>query len=108
MKQKRIANIERITSETNIKLEFNIPNTVFRPMPDITSSLLSITPKKNVKIKYEVLKIIVENAFKHRRKKLIHNLKHIIKKSKLEEIKDYRAEQLSIEEYQDLTYFIKK
>ncbi len=92
----------------NIKLEFNIPNTVFRPMPDITSSLLSITPKKNVNIKYEFLKIIVENAFKHRRKKLIHNLKHIIEKSKLEEIKDYRAEQLSVEEYQELTYFINK
>ena len=27
----------------NIQLEFNIPNTVFRPMPEITSSLLSIT-----------------------------------------------------------------
>ena len=92
----------------NIQLEFNIPNTVFRPMPEITSSLLSITPKKNMNIKYESLKLIVENAFKHRRKKLIHNLKHIIQKSKLEEIKDCRAEQLSVAQYQELTYFIKK
>ena len=92
----------------NLKLEFNIPNTVFRPIPEITSSLLSITPKKNLNIKYELLKIVVENAFKHRRKKLVHNLKHIIEKSKLEEIKDCRAEQLSVEKYQELTHFINK
>ena len=92
----------------NIQLEFNIPNTVFRPMPEITSSLLSITPKQNMNINYELLKLVVENAFKHRRKKLIHNLKHIIKKTKLEEIKDCRAEQLSIEQYQELTYFVNK
>ena len=35
-------------------------------------------PKKNVNINYENLKKIVEAAFKHRRKKLKHNLKSII------------------------------
>ena len=122
MLQKEVA--ERIVSKENnkkygrtsimmqsffkVELKFTIPNTVFRPMPKIKSSLLSITPRKNIDLDYNNLKIIVENAFKHRRKKLIHNLKNIIDENKLDEVKDKRAEQLTVTQYQDLSHFIIK
>ncbi len=92
----------------NIELSFNIPNTVFRPMPEIKSSLLSITPKNNNQVDYNNLKIVVQNAFKHRRKKLTHNLKNIIEPDKLKEVKNQRAEQLTITQYQELSHFIIK
>ena len=57
-------------------------------------------------MQYKNLKIIVENAFKHRRKKLIHNLKNILKADALNEIKDKRAEQLSVADYQKLSHYI--
>ena len=91
----------------NLKLEFHIPNTVFNPQPKVTSSLLSITPKKNITINYDNLKKIVEAAFKHRRKKLKHNLKTIINEIGLETIKDKRAEELSVDEYKNLIQYIK-
>lgn len=92
----------------NVKLKFNISNTVFRPMPEIKSSLLSITPRKNINLDYNNLKVVVENAFKHRRKKLTHNLRNIIYDKKLDEVKDNRAEQLTVTQYQELSHFIIK
>ncbi len=92
----------------NIELKFNIPNTVFRPMPEIKSSLLSITPKNHYDLDYNHLKIVVKNAFKHRRKKLIHNLRDIVEPSILKKVKDKRAEQLTIQQYQELSHFIIK
>jgi 16S rRNA (adenine1518-N6/adenine1519-N6)-dimethyltransferase len=92
----------------NVKLKFNISNTVFRPMPEIKSSLLSITPRKNIDLDYNNLKVVVENAFKHRRKKLTHNLRNIIYDKKLDEVKDNRAEQLTVTQYQELSHFIIK
>ena len=77
----------------NITLEFNIPKTAFKPQPKITSSLLSITPIKNIGIEYHKLKSLVECSFRHRRKKLINNLKLIINPKGLEMIKEKRAEQ---------------
>ena len=90
----------------NVKIMFHIPNTVFRPIPDVKSSLLSITPKKNNKVNYEKLKLVVENAFKHRRKKVKHNLKNIINEKELIHIKDKRAEQLSVNDFQQLAKLI--
>ena len=92
----------------NIELSFHIPNTVFRPMPEIKSSLLSITPKNNHQLDYNNLKNVVQNAFKHRRKKLTHNLKNIIEPNKLKEVENQRAEQLTITQYQELSHFIIK
>ena len=92
----------------NIELNFHIPNTVFRPMPEIKSSLLSITPKNNHQLDYNNLKNVVQNAFKHRRKKLTHNLKNIIEPNKLKEVENQRAEQLTINQYQELSHFIIK
>ena len=90
----------------DVNLEFNIPKTVFNPQPKIISSLLVIKPKKNIHIEYKKIKKIVENAFKHRRKKLAHNLKNIIEENKYNEIKDKRAEQLSVADYQKLSHYI--
>ena len=90
----------------DVNLEFNIPKTVFNPQPKITSSLLLIKPKKNINIEYKKLKLVVENAFKHRRKKLSHNLKNIIEENYYNEIKDKRAEQLSVADYQKLSHYI--
>ena len=90
----------------DINLEFNIPKTVFNPQPKITSSLLLIKPKKEINIEYKKLKLVVENAFKHRRKKLAHNLKNILEENIYNEIKDKRAEQLSVVDYQKLSHYI--
>lgn len=90
----------------DIDLKFNVSKTVFKPQPKITSSILLIKPKKNSSINYQNLKIVVENAFKHRRKKLAHNLKEIIKEELYNEIKDKRAEQLSVADYQKLSHYI--
>ena len=91
----------------DLKLEFHIPKTVFKPQPKITSSLLSLMPKKNININYEDLKKIVEAAFKHRRKKLKHNLKSIINETGLKMIENNRADQLSVIQYQKLVQYIK-
>ena len=91
----------------DLKLEFNIANTVFNPQPKVISSVLSIVPKKNININYEDLSMLVENAFKHRRKKLRHNLKNILEEEALEAIKDKRAEQLTVEDFQKLSLYIK-
>ena len=48
----------------------------------------------------------MENAFKHRRKKLAHNLKNILEENIYNEIKDKRAEQLSVVDYQKLSHYI--
>ena len=90
----------------DVNLEFNIPNTVFNPQPKVTSSLLLIKPKKIKNTEYKKLKIIVENAFKHRRKKLAHNLKNIIEDEQYNKIKDKRAEQLSVADYQKICHYI--
>tara|TARA_B100000427_G_C15225585_1_gene471062 strand:+ start:11 stop:487 length:477 start_codon:yes stop_codon:yes gene_type:complete len=90
----------------DVALKFNIPKTVFNPQPKITSSLLMITPKKNINIEYNNLKLVVKNAFKHRRKKLSHNLKNLIKEEMYTQIKDKRAEQLTVVDYQKLSHYI--
>jgi len=90
----------------NVEIKFHIPNSVFRPIPEVQSSLLSILPKQNVSTNYENLKIVVENAFKHRRKKLKNNLKNIIKDEKLKLIENKRAEQLNVEDFQELSKYI--
>ena len=90
----------------NVEIKFHIPNSVFRPIPEVKSSLLSITPKINNNIVYENLKLVVESAFRHRRKKLKHNLKNIISDENLNFIKDKRAEELSVNEFQELSKLI--
>ena len=91
----------------DLNLEFHIPKTVFKPQPKITSSLLSVVPKKNTNIDKNNLKKLVEAAFKHRRKKLKHNLKELINEKELSYIQDKRADELSVKEYQQLTQYIK-
>ena len=86
-----------------INLEFHVPKTVFNPQPKIKSSIISIEPKTKINLNYSNMKIVVQNAFKHRRKKLSHNLKNIIKEEYLKEIKDNRAEDLSVKDYQMLS-----
>ena len=90
----------------DVSLEFNIPKTVFNPQPKITSSLLLIKPKKDINIDYKKLKLVVEKAFMHRRKKLAHNLKNIIDEKIYNQVKDKRAEQLSVADYQKLSHYI--
>jgi len=53
------------------------------------------------------LSVLVKNAFKHRRKKLRHNLKKVLKAEALEKIKDKRAEQLTVKDFQKLSLYIK-
>ena len=90
-----------------LNLEFHIPKTVFNPQPKVTSSLLSVMPKKNIEINQNNLKRLVEAAFKHRRKKLKHNLKELINTKELKTVQDKRADELSVQEYQQLVQYIK-
>ena len=51
-------------------------------------------------------KVTTNELLEHRRKKLAHNLKNIIEENYYNEIKDKRAEQLSVADYQKLSHYI--
>ena len=91
-----------------VKYEFKISPHVFTPKPKVNSAVISMIPKPNIDFDFKLLEYIVSNAFKHRRKKLSNNLKGIISNKALEKIKDNRAEELAVEQYQALSKFIVK
>lgn len=95
------------------KIHFTIPPGAFNPPPEVQSSLVSLTRKtnpdfeiKNIQVFLEFLRI----CFRHRRKKLINNLKEagwdpslIIKILKDNEIDEkVRAEDLTLAEFNKL------
>lgn len=94
---------------------FDVPNTCFIPSPNVTSSVIKITPNRNknkeLLIKDEKLFVtIVKNSFSARRKKLLNSIMNAntltLEKNKIEKIilshdidLNSRAEDLSIEDY---------
>ncbi|MCZ9999119.1 hypothetical protein OFR29_13090 [Brachyspira hyodysenteriae] len=58
---------------SNIKLEFNVSKDVFYPIPKVTSSVISITPKEvDINI-IDVFKSVSKTLFHNRRKTIRNN-----------------------------------
>lgn len=54
---------------------FDIPATAFHPMPNVTSTVLKITPIKNIDFNILTVEKFLRISFLNKRKKLINNLK---------------------------------
>ena len=79
---------------SNYKRCFNVPSTVFKPKPKITSTVVKFTPKKN-NVDLKKAKIFCNELFKNKRKKI----KRINFNKKINDIiLDKRAEELSTDE----------
>ncbi len=97
----------------DIGIAFDIPPSAFYPAPKVISSTMVLKPARKFMIKnWPVFENVVRQAFRHRRKMLINNLDRIeglnksvlhtaFKKLRLDE--KVRAEQLSIEDFINLT-----
>ena len=81
------------------KKEFNVSSNCFFPKPDVTSTIISLRNKKNLKIDNQKLEYIVKKCFSQRRKKIKNVLIEISEYKELGEYFDKRAEQLKIKDY---------
>ena len=98
IKKNRLNLFIEVTSKYNI--EFNVSNNVFFPKPKINSSVISITPKKNIKIDLNKFESFTREIFQYKRKKLSTVLKLKRKKINLNNpsIYEKRAEDLKSSE----------
>jgi 16S rRNA (adenine1518-N6/adenine1519-N6)-dimethyltransferase len=92
---------------------FDVPPTAFRPAPKVWSSVVSIKPKVDSRIKNdELFRQIISSAFRQKRKTLQNNLKNtpdflyfdvatFLKKANINP--NDRAEKLTVEEWINLT-----
>ena len=88
-----------IQSMCKVKKEFNVSSNCFFPKPDVTSTIISLRNKKNLKIDNQKLEYIVKKCFSQRRKKIKNVLIEISEYKELGEYFDKRAEQLKIKDY---------
>jgi len=96
-----------VNSFCDSKSLFDIAPGSFVPAPKVTSSLVKITPKIS-DVDFEILSKIAATAFNQRRKMLRSSLKSLnldvenwLKKSNIKS--DLRAEQLSLDDFANLT-----
>lgn len=86
---------------------FKVPPGVFIPPPKVDSAIIRLKRKMNIDLDYDekLFKIIVKQGFQNRRKTLRNALKPILLPIELtkDRIFDLRAEQLSVEDYINLT-----
>ena len=68
IKKNRLNLFLEVASRFNI--EFNVSNNVFFPKPKINSSVISITPKNNLKIDLNKFESFTREIFQYKRKKL--------------------------------------
>ena len=94
------------------KLLFEVPNNFFSPPPKVNSAVILLKRKKNLKIDCDekLFFKIVKLSFQQRRKTLRNSLKQINLSDNLREhiIFDKRPEQLSVDQFVDLTNLINK
>ena len=91
----------------DVKLEMNISRSVFYPMPNVDSAVISFAPKRERDRSFEAKFFeLVKNCFRMRRKTLYNNLKDLCDAGKLEEVyektglrQDIRAQQLTLEDF---------
>ena len=92
------------------KLLFEVPNNFFSPPPKVNSAVILLKRKKNLKIDCDekLFFKIVKLSFQQRRKTLRNSLKQINLSENLREhtIFDKRPEQLSVDQFIDLTNLI--
>ena len=92
------------------KLLFEVPNKLFVPPPKVNSAVILLKRKKNLKINCneKLFFKIVKISFQQRRKTLRNSLKQLNLTDNLREhiIFDKRPEQLSVNQFVDLTNLI--
>lgn len=108
---------------TNICKLFDVPSSAFSPQPQVTSSIIALYPKNEtiysnnqdrsrlIAKDIKLFATIVKEAFGQRRKTISNSLKKIVHITQLQELNiepQLRAEQLSLEQYIQLTNLIAK
>lgn len=90
---------------------FSVSRQAFNPPPKVESGVIRLTARKNlldVKSERE-FKIIVKAAFAHRRKTLRNNLKGLLPAEKIADpLFNKRAEELSVQDFASLSFFLGK
>ena len=95
----------------DVRMEFDIPPESFSPPPKVMSSVISMRRKENVNLDFDfkLFRNIVKAGFNQRRKMLRNGLSGIASKELLQlDIFQKRAEQLSVQDFIDLTKMIEK
>jgi 16S rRNA (adenine1518-N6/adenine1519-N6)-dimethyltransferase len=90
-----------------IEYLFDVPPESFKPPPNVMSGVIKLTPLNNIVPykSYEKLSLLVKTAFNQRRKTLRNAVKGIFTTEVLADaIFDKRAEQLSVEDFANLTF----
>ncbi len=88
----------------NIEYLFSVPNTAFSPKPKITSAIIKLNPKTEIKtIDNNIFQDIVRISFAMRRKTLKNCLKLHLKQSETNIDLSQRAEMLSVDDFINLT-----
>lgn len=86
---------------------FTVPPTVFNPPPKVDSGVIKLTRKKNYTLpcNEKLFFSVVKTAFQQRRKTLRNSLKTFSFSNSLKEdsIFDLRPEQLSVEQFIEIT-----
>lgn len=93
----------------DVKMEFEILPQSFSPPPKVMSGVISMKRKENINLDFDIklFKQIVKAGFNQRRKMLRNGLSSIAPKTLLHEtIFTKRAEQLSVQDFIDLTKMI--
>ena len=93
----------------NIEYLFTVDEHVFLPPPKVKSAVIRLTrnERKSLDCNEKLFKTVVKTAFNQRRKQLRNSLQSLISKDKsIATIFDKRPEQLSVEEFVELTNLI--
>lgn len=93
----------------NIEYLFTVDEYVFLPPPKVKSAVVRLTrnERKKLDCNEDLFKTVVKTAFNQRRKQLRNSLQSLINKEKsTSDIFDKRPEQLSVEEFVELTNLI--
>lgn len=100
-----------LTAFYEAEVLFDIPAHLFDPPPKVTSAVLKLTRLSEPRISspYKEFRKVVKLAFNQRRKTLRNALKSIVPEGKElpEKYAGLRAEALSVEEFDELTKFLK-
>ncbi|WP_028331160.1 16S rRNA (adenine(1518)-N(6)/adenine(1519)-N(6))-dimethyltransferase RsmA [Brachyspira alvinipulli] len=102
---------------SSIKLEYNVSKDVFYPVPNVTSSIISIVPKEVDMSMINIFKSVSKTLFHNRRKTIRNNFINSpylnIDKEKIDEIlekanidSNTRGESLDIDKVKKLSYII--
>ncbi len=93
----------------NIEYLFTVDEHVFLPPPKVKSAVIRLTRNERTSLdcNEDLFKKVVKTAFNQRRKQLRNSLQSLISKEKsIANIFDKRPEQLSVEEFVELTNLI--